>query len=404
MLRKAILGLASGAVVLLLLVVASPREAEAIPAFARKYNVSCAVCHAPVPRLNETGQNFAANGFQFAVGEEPVNGVDTGDELLQLMDDLPLAVRFDGYAQVRSGGETPTADFLTPWAIKLLSGGQITPTVSYYMYFFLSERGEVAGLEDAYVQFSDLFGSPVNLMVGQFQVSDPLFKRELRLEFEDYQAYRVRVGDVRADLTYDRGLMAAYSPWDGGDLFVQVVNGQGIGAASEAKVYDTDNAKNLGARFSQGFGPLRLGAFAYYGREKADGVTSTMRVFGPDATLQVAPGLELNGQYLRRLDDRPFFGAIGPTDTRVDMALAELIWGPAGPGGRVFFTALYNHVSADEPIFTVRQGEEGLLERYRSAAFGGNYLLARNLRLTSEIQYDLDREAFRFVGGFVSAF
>src|SRR3546814_13507529 len=58
------------------------------------------------------------------------------------------------------------------------------------------ERGEVAGLEDAYLQFNDVLGSGVDVIAGQFQVSDPLFKRELRLEYEDYMPYRVRVGAV----------------------------------------------------------------------------------------------------------------------------------------------------------------------------------------------------------------
>jgi hypothetical protein len=47
---------------------AAPRPAEAIPAFARKYGVSCQMCHDPVPRLNAAGEAFAANGFQFAPG------------------------------------------------------------------------------------------------------------------------------------------------------------------------------------------------------------------------------------------------------------------------------------------------------------------------------------------------
>src|SRR3546814_16954795 len=96
-----------------------------------------------------------------------------------------------------------------------------------------AERGEVAGVDDAYLQFSDLGGSGVNLIVGQFQMSDPMFKREVRLPFEDYQVYRVRVGDTRTDLTYERGLMATWSPVEGTDLTAEVVNGQGqIGRAS----------------------------------------------------------------------------------------------------------------------------------------------------------------------------
>jgi hypothetical protein len=388
--------------VAVLLLAVPPREAEAIPAFARKYNVSCSLCHGPVPRLTEFGANFAANGFQMAKGAPLANGVETGDDILWLMDDLPLAIRFDGHVRANSS-EAPTIDFEAPWAIKLLSGGQIARNISYYMYFFMNERGEVAGLEDAYLQFTDVAGTGIDVLAGQFQVSDPLFKRELRLEFEDYQAYRVRVGDAAADLTYDRGLLAAYSPWDGGDFSVQILNGRGIEAATDAKVYDIDNGKNLAARFSQSFGPIRVGGFGYFGSERGNGVRNTIRMFGPDMTLTLTPGLELNAQYLRRTDDNPFFTAAG-TDTDVDMGFAEAIWGPSGPTGRVFFTALYNHVAADAPVFTIRQGEPGPLARFRSAALGANYLLARNFRLTGEVQYDLDQETYRVVTGFVSAF
>lgn len=404
MFQKLIFGLVAGVTVVALLLAVPPREAEAIPAFARKYDVSCSLCHSPVPALTEFGETFAGNGFKMAKDEELADAVDTGDGLLTLMDDLPLAVRFDAYARANLNSDLPTTDLQTPWAIKLLSGGQITPSISYYMYFFMSEHGEVAGLEDAYVHFTDLGGTGIDLLAGQFQVSDPLFKRELRLEFEDYQAYRVRVGDARADLTYDRGLMALYSPWEGGDLSLQVVNGQGIDGTSASKLYDTNDTKNVAARFSQSFGSLRVGGFGYFGSESGAGLDNGIRIYGPDATWAVSPELQLNVQYLRRTDDYPFFSAAAQTDTEVDMGFAEAIWAPDGPTGRVVFTALYNHVDADAPVFTVRQGEPGLLESYRAAALGGNYLVARNFRLTGEVQYDLDRESYRLVTGFVSAF
>lgn len=382
----------------------SPKEAEAIPAFARKYGVSCSLCHRPAPRLTAFGEQFAANGFQLALGEEPTDEVETGDDELRLMERIPLAIRLDAYVQALSGSDRASSDLQTPWAIKLLSGGQIADNVSYYLYFFMSERGEVAGLEDAYVQFSDIAGSGVDLLVGQFQVSDPLFKRELRLEYEDYQAYRVRVGDVRADLTYDRGILAAYSPWDGADLSLQVVNGRGISEATDAKQYDGDDWKNVAGRFSQSVGPVRLGAFGYLGVESANDLDSDIRIFGPDMTLTLGPTLEVNAQYLRRTDERPFFTGVTEPETEVDMGFAEVVWSPSGATGKWFFTALYNHVEADAPVFTVRQGEEGLLRQYRAGALGANYMLARNLRLTGEVQYDLEREDARLVAGFMSAF
>jgi hypothetical protein len=104
-------------------------------------------------------------------------------------------------------------------------------------------------------------GTGVALLAGRFQVSDPLFKRELRLELEDYQVYRVRVGDTRADLTYDRGVMALYSSWEGGDVAVQVLNGRGLEPAGENPRFDRDPWKNVALRYSHELGPLRLGAF-----------------------------------------------------------------------------------------------------------------------------------------------
>lgn len=384
---------------------ASPSgEAEAIPAFARQYGVTCSLCHAPAPRLTAFGEQFAANGFRFTLNEEPRDTVDTGDPLLQLMEDLPLAVRMDAYVQGRTGGPGPAADLQTPWMIKLLTGGRIAEKVSYYLYFFMSERGEIAGLEDAYVQFSDLAGSGVDLLVGQFQVSDPLFKRELRLEYEDYQPYRVRVGTARADLTYDRGVMAAFSPWGGADASLQLLNGRGLDEAADDRLYDSDSGKAVAARLSQDFGPFRLGGFGYYGVESGAGVDNAIRIFGPDLTVGLGPTLRLNAQLLRRLDDRPFFDAPSALDTEVDMGFAELLWTPEGDAGRWFFTALYNHIEADRPVFSIRQGETGLLDSYRAGALGANYLLARNVRLTGEVQYDLDRERFRFVTGFMTAF
>ncbi|HSJ10114.1 MAG TPA: hypothetical protein VK928_09370 [Longimicrobiales bacterium] len=378
---------------------------SAIPAFARKYRVSCSMCHAPVPRLNHFGEEFAGNGFEFAPGEAPTDTIDTGDPLLRLMEALPLAVRIDSYLQFSPAADGARVDLQVPWGIKLLSGGQIADKVSYYAYFFLSERGEVAGLEDAYVQFTDVAGSGVSLLVGQFQVSDPLFKRELRLTVEDYQAYRVRVGDARSDLTYDRGIMGVWSPWDGGDVALQVVNGRGLEEAGENRRYDTDSWKNFAARFSQSFGPLRVGAFGMLANEEQDGIVDEVRVFGPDLTLALGERVELNAQYLRRTDDDPFFlGAGTPGDTEVDAGFVELIYQPQGPQGRWFVTALYNDVRADDAVFTLRSGEEHGLSRYTVGSLGLSWVQRRNLRLHGEAGYDFDASKGKLTLGFTAAF
>ncbi|TFG51300.1 MAG: hypothetical protein E4H38_01870, partial [Gemmatimonadales bacterium] len=61
-----------------------PQAAAAIPAFARRYKVSCQLCHNPIPKLTAFGLQFAGNGYRFASGEGVSDTVGTGDPLLTL--------------------------------------------------------------------------------------------------------------------------------------------------------------------------------------------------------------------------------------------------------------------------------------------------------------------------------
>jgi hypothetical protein len=189
--------------VLITVAPASPAHGEEIPAFARRYGVSCSLCHQAVPKLSAFGEEFAGNGFRMAANEPPRDTTGTGDPLLQLARRLPLALRFDAYVNGYVNGRAST-DLQTPYNVKILSGGTLSDNISYYLYFFLFERGEIAGIEDAFLYFNDVGGQPIDIAVGQFQVSDPMFKRELRLEYQDYAVYRARIGAQPTDLTYER--------------------------------------------------------------------------------------------------------------------------------------------------------------------------------------------------------
>ncbi len=92
-----------------------PREADAIPAFARKYQISCSTCHAPFPRLKPYGEEFAARGFRMAdPAEEPARAEhDVGDPLLKLPRELPLAVRLEGHASYEENADAE-GTFETP--------------------------------------------------------------------------------------------------------------------------------------------------------------------------------------------------------------------------------------------------------------------------------------------------
>ena len=95
-------------------------DAFAIPAFARKYKLSCQTCHAPMPRLKAFGDEFAGNGFKMPEMESPRYYVDTGDDELSLIRDFPIAVRLDMHAVVKTGDDENGVDFQSPYLVKLL--------------------------------------------------------------------------------------------------------------------------------------------------------------------------------------------------------------------------------------------------------------------------------------------
>jgi hypothetical protein len=380
-----------------------PVASGAIPAFARKYRMSCTTCHAPAPRLKSFGEDFAGNAFMLEEDQEPKRFFyDTGDEMLTLMRDLPLAIRFDAFVQYDYTEEKDLLDLKIPFGVKLLSGGNVSKHIGYYFYFYMSEQGEVAGIEDAYIHFNDILGRDLDIMVGQFQVSDPLFKRELRLTYEDYQIYKIKVGDTPTTLTYDRGFMILYGAPFGLDAVLEVVNGNGKGMP-ENGYFDSDDWKNSLLRLSQSIGPVRVGGFGYLCNSIVEvagkKITNDHYYWGVDGTADVRDRLQINVQYIERHDDNPFFQYGGPMGVDTRGGFVELIWSVNGEMGRTFVTALYNYVESkiDSP------GSEKIFE-YNTGTLSLGYLLRRNIRLVAEGTYDENEEAIRFVGGFVSAF
>lgn len=376
-------------------VILKPDTAEAIPAFARKYKMSCTTCHAPYPRLKEYGDEFAGNGFVLKDQDAPRYFAKTGDENLDLIRDLPFAIRFEGFLkhQTETG---KNLDLTTPYNIKLLSGGSLTKNVAYYFYFFFSERGEVAGLEDAFIMFNNLFDSELDIYVGQFQVSDPLFKRELRLTYDDYEIYGFKPGQSNINLTYDRGVMMTFATADGTDIIFEIVNGNGLAEADDFRTYDNDKYKNVAGRVSRGFGDyIRLGAFGYYGKEKGDlDRTNAVWVLAPDMTYSPNDRLELNVQYVERRDDNPSFLSPMPDDkVKTRGGFAELIYMPEGERSQWYAVGLFNYIDSDYNN-----------QDYQTITAHIGYLLKTNIRLIAENTYDIENEENRIVLGFVAAY
>lgn len=365
--------------------------AWAIPTYARQYNLSCSACHSPVPKLTQFGESFAANGFQLEGIEMPNTILQTGDSSLSLMRELPLAVRFDGFARILPDHEQKT-DFEWPFVMKIFSSGEIKKDISYFFYFLMNEGGTITGVEDAFLYFNDIAGQKLDITVGQFQVADMIFKRELRPTFEDYQIYEVRPGMTKADLTYDRGIILNYTLPSETDLYFLALNGNGIGPSTDG-LYDSDPFKNFCGRVAQPLGSsITIGTVGYLGKESLQGSINRLSMVGGDASFAF-DRFELLGQYIHRHDANPFF--LGAKDSTINSygGFAQLMYAPAAEKSDWYVFLLYNNVRSDiEEV------------KYHSLAGNFTYMVSRNFKLTGEYGYDIEQAKHSVTFGFMTAF
>ncbi len=296
-----------------------PVVSEAVPGFARQYNISCATCHAAFPRLNEFGEQFVSDNYRLPNWKDST--VKTGDDMLALPDKVPFAVRMQAYMQTRDAGvldvssgamTTANSDFQAPFQLKLLSGAPLSEHISYYFYAIFAEKGDNGSviLEDAWISHDDLFDSGIGMMIGQFQVSDLMFPREIRLTFQDFMVYRM------AGLTYDRGIV--FSTDAGGlDVALGFVNGNGIeqnltinspGYKRPDHLFDNDNNKAAFGRMGFELAGVNIGLFGYAGSQK-NAVTDSNNPAGTGKgnrdTDKIAYGIDLSG----KLGDKTYWFA-----------------------------------------------------------------------------------------------
>jgi len=376
---------------------------NAIPAFARKYQMSCTTCHSPaMPRIKGFGEEFAGLGFRMKDTEAPRFFVNTGDEKLSLLREVPLAIRLEGH--ITYDNENNDAfEFAFPFGVKLLSGGEISKKFSYYFYFYMSEAGEIAGIEDAFLTYSDLFGTGINITAGQFQVCDPLYKRELRLMLEDYKIYTLKPGTSSISLKYDRGIIVDYGIEATGTSFVgEVVNGNGIHGSGDNFLFDKDKYKNYFIKVSQAIGKkVDIGLFGYFGKEaladSADAMTNSVFFWGPNLTLNLDEKFIVNVQYARRTDSEVLLSGEIPVfkhEVLTHGGFAEIIFSPKGDMSDWYLTLLGNWVDSDLNELD-----------YSSVSFSAGYLIRRNIRLVGEYTRQFANEEYgRASIGFVAAF
>ncbi len=186
-------GLVAGALAGLLAGAFVATDADAIPAFARKYDMDCSHCHSMAPKLNRVGLKFHDNfTLKEALGDldpELRDRVKSEDPEDMHPAYWPLSIRMAGGYQYNKRNNQPvdpnslglktisTSTFAIE-RFELLAGGLFAPGISYYISYYpaalnvglpgqppvhahpgaVSGASQSGALGFAWVRFADIFG------------------------------------------------------------------------------------------------------------------------------------------------------------------------------------------------------------------------------------------------------
>jgi hypothetical protein len=172
---------------------------EAIPAFARKYGMSCTACHVAWPILNQQGQLFRDNGYQF--GLEKDNPTALNQAYIPISLRTVAAYQYtsttnqtsdNGPITVKSGGVP------LPPGIDVLTAGTIAKDISFLVVLTgFSPSDNASFAESAWVRLDNLAGTSwLNFLIGKFELDLPQSSHRNVTLTSAYAAYGPRYGSV----------------------------------------------------------------------------------------------------------------------------------------------------------------------------------------------------------------
>lgn len=371
-------------------VISTIGTARAIPAFARRYGMSCTTCHEfHYPRLSSFGDTFRRNGFQLPGGaEDPARArrmVEPGTiaERLTVFREVPISLRLQATMDLDLDGtdEPKTNNRLVGYVV---AGGTVAPDVSAYVSFtpFPGVYLHQARVGVHNLGACRLGEGSLNLRAGLLLLLD--FQRPVHRGMAPgpSPAGSVLVGTnpfVLDDSTM--GMEVNGKPgW--GPLSYQLA----LVAGPPGAVKDPDAWKDLFGRVSYTFWQntsheLTIAALGYVGRNVAvfdvGGVIIHRRddfwLAGGDLEVDVGP-FDLTALVYRSHHSDPDVDGRALAFTA---ARGELTWGPLP---RLVLSARFETVLSDEPTL-----------RSTVAAAHATWLVATNVLATITWRHDLIR-------------
>ena len=169
------------ALVLVFLVLSGSQDANALPAFARKYGLRCSACHESWPMLNYFGQKFKDNGYQLMNDRDSPIWQNPGYWPVTFRI-IPIWHRVStgkvavdqgtGIARVTTSGfDLSGLDFHT--------GGTLEKNFSFYV-LPSSDATASFHFETVMARLDNLFGSPwLNIKLGKFELDNLLSEKRI---------------------------------------------------------------------------------------------------------------------------------------------------------------------------------------------------------------------------------
>jgi len=267
------------------------KQAESIPAFARKYKTSCATCHEAFPRFTAVGEAFRINGYKFEDDEvyrkeEPV---ELGDEAYKRLwpsaiwpsnipGTIPLAIQLvSSYSIDLAKKSNKRSEFIFPEGIDLIAAGTIGEDMSAFIELeFERDDDEIETAIEGWIQFEDLLGyeNLFNFRIGSVGVHEMgLFsqRNSNRLTSNEYLYTAWMPGGETADAQpgvelngFGKSFRYAFG----------IVNGNG------SNVNDNNSRKDFYAQLA-----YKIGGLGFDGSGRKDGKITSSKPYQDDSLI-----------------------------------------------------------------------------------------------------------------------
>lgn len=232
----------------------------AVPAFARRYDVSCTFCHQIFPKLNRMGERFKERGYRLP-NEEAF-------DRSAWIRSAPISGRVLGTRNVPEGRDAGNLGYL-----KILSAGNLGSKVSYWVDdAWLRASGATTHIEpdNAWVRVDFKASRNLYAKAGRFEL-DLLFTQTRTPHLLPYSLYGTNTG-LESDSIglYQQGIEV------GGEFGATHVSAAIVQGRNYPGTVDLAEASGVGdpgrfdgsvfLRANRRFAASRVGAFSYIGR------------------------------------------------------------------------------------------------------------------------------------------